>query len=419
MIQVPLELDLGPLFRAAETSLPTQSGHWPGWRDWHGIDIRYRAWRGPLLLAMQGEVLQAQAHVRYQLEARKDLIGGLGLSAGCGVDEPPRQALIGLLARVDWGPDWSLHPRFRVLPTRELDRCEVTLADIDISPLVGRVFEERIEASLRAGVAALVPRLQGLRGEAARLWQALQSPRQLMPGLWLRIEPLGLALAPLQGSGSRVQTAVLLALRATISGDAGPARVPIALPSLVPYRPAQPGLNLALGLQLHYPQVSAVLGERVSGQILTLDGRQVRLSAIELGAQGEDLVLAADLAGDVIGRLTIMARPVFDPASQTLRLDRLDYVFDAADSDQGLIAGLFYHKIRERIEREANALLAERTGGLREALGAALAGELPPELAPDLSALRVSDLGIVVRETGLGLTGSLAGPLRLGVAVAP
>jgi hypothetical protein len=56
---------------------------------------------------------------------------------------------------------------------------------------------------------------------------------------------------------------------------------------------------------------------------------------------------------------------------------------------------------------------------LRDVLGAALAEELPPELVPDLSALRVGDLEIVVRETGLGLTGSLTGPLRLGVAVGP
>jgi len=418
-IQVPLDLDLGPLFQAAETSLPTQTGHWPGWRDWHGFDTRYRAWRGPLLLTMQGEVLQAQAHVRYQLEVRKDLIGGLGLSTGCGVDEPPRQALIGLLARLDWGPDWSLWPRFQVLPTRFLDRCEVTVAEIDVSPLVGRVFEERIESSLKEAMGTLVPRLHRMRGEAARLWQALQTPRELMPGLWLRVEPLGLALAPPQGTGSRVQIAVWLALRATLSADAGTPRAPIPLPPLVPYRPAQPGLNLALRLQFDYPQVSAVLRERLAGQTLTLEGRRVSLSGLELGAKGEDLVLEAKLTGDVAGRLSLMARPAFDPIAQTLRLEQLDYVFDAADSDQGLIAGLFYDRIRARIESEANALLAERTRGLREALGTTLSKELPPELAPDLSALRVSDLEIAVRGTGLELTGTVAGPLRLGAPARP
>jgi hypothetical protein len=414
VVQIPLEVDLTPLFEAAESALPTQVGSWPGWRDWHGIDTRYRAWRGPLQLAMQGEVLQAQAHVRYQLQARKGLIGGLGLSVGCGVDEPPRQALIGLLARLDWGPDWSLQPRFRVLPTRFLDRCEVTLVDIDVSPLVGRVFEERIESSVRGAVATLGPRLQHLRGEAARLWQALQAPRELTPGLWLRIEPLGFALAPPQGNGSRVQTAAWLAFRAAITPDGGPVGATQPLPPLVPYRPTRPGLELALGLDLDYARVSAVLGERLAGQTLTLEGREVRFEGLELSAKGEDLVLVTRLIGDIPGVLTVLARPGFDPAAQTLRLEELGFSFDAADPDQGLIANLFHDRIRERIESEANGLLAERTRGLTDALEALLAADLPPALAPDLSGLQVTGLRIGVRETGLDLTGSVAGPLRLG-----
>ncbi|MGE5155161.1 MAG: DUF4403 family protein [Bdellovibrio bacteriovorus] len=419
IVQVPLELDLAPLFKAAESALPTQIGSWPGWRDWHGIDTRYRAWRGPLQLSMQGETLQAQAHVRYQLQARKSLIGRLGLSVGCGVDEPPRQAMIGLLARLDWGPDWSLQPRFQVLPTRFLDRCEVTLADIDVSPLVGRVFEERIESSLREAMATLGPRLQGLRGEAARLWQALQTPRELAPGLWLRIEPLGFALAPPQGAGSRVQTAAWLAFRAAIASQGGPVGYPRPLPPLVPYRPAKPGLELALGLELDYGRLSAVLGERLAGETFVLEGREARLEGLELGAKGEDLRLVARVSGDIAGRLTLLARPGFDPAAGTLRLEDLGFIFDAADPDQGLIAGLFHERIRERIESEANRLLAQRSRGLMDALQARLAADLPPALAPDLSGLQVKTLRLGVRETGLDLNGSVAGPLRLGATARP
>ena len=416
VVQVPLELDLQPLFAAAESSLPTQTGHWPGWRKWHGIDTRYRAWRGPLRLEMQGEVLQAQAQVRYQVQARKGLIGGLGLSAGCGVDEPPRQALIGLLARLDWGPDWSLHPRFRVLPTRFLDRCEVTVASIDISPQVGEVFEERIQSSLGEAMRVLAPRLSRLRGEAARAWQAIQSPRELAPGLWLRVEPLGLALAPPQGLGSRVQTAVWLAFRATLSGDGGPGANPSPLPPLIPYRPAQPGLNFSLALTLDYPRVSAALRERLAGQTLDLEGRQARVEGVSLSGRGDDLVLAVDLAGDLAGRLTILGRPAFDVASQTLRLDEVGFVYDAANPDQGLIANLFHDRIRQRIESEVNALLAERTRGLQDALASNLAQGLPPSLVPNLRGLRIADLRIQVGDTGLNLSGSAQGAMTLGAA---
>lgn len=414
VIQVPLELDLGPLFGAVESALPTQAGQWPGWRKWHGIDARYRAWRGPLGLSMQGEVLQAQAHVRYQLQARKGLIGGIGLSAGCGVDEPPRQALIGLLARLDWGPDWSLHPRFRVLPTRFLDRCEVTVADIDVSPLVGRAFEERIESSLRQAVVVLAPRLQDLRTGAARAWQAMQAPRELAPGLWLRVQPLGLALAPPQGSGSRVHTAVWLAFRAALSGDGAPTAAATPLPPLVPYRPAQPGLRFAIGVTIDYPRISSALTDRLAGQTLEIAGKQARIGKVDLTGRGEDLFLTAELSGDLAGRLTLMALPGFDTAAQILRLEEVDFVYDAANPDHGMAASLFYDQIRDRIETQANTLLAERSQGLQDALGANLAKGLPPDLAPDLSNLRITDLKFKVGETGLTLDGSAEGVLTLG-----
>jgi len=414
MIQIPLELDLGPLFETAESSLPIQAGHWPGWRKWHGIDARYRAWRGPLWLAMQGEVVQAQAHVRYQLQGRKGLIGDIGLTAGCGVDEPPRQALVGVLARFDWEPDWSLHPRFRVLPTRFLDPCSVTVADIDVSPLVGKVFEERIEKTLRKAMRALEPRLTHLRGEAARAWQGLQRPRELIPGLWLHIQPLGLALAPPRGAGSRVQTAVWLALRARFSDDPRPATAPTPLPPLVTYHPSRPGLHFALELELDYPTVSAALSERLAGQSAELQGQTARLGGVSLSAKGGNLVVATEVSGDLAGRLTIRARPRFDTATQALRLEDVDFVFETVDPDHGLMANLFYDRIRARIEAEANTLLAGRSKGLHDALAATLASGLPPNLAPDLSNLSIAELRFSVGEAGLTVAGTADGVLDLG-----
>jgi hypothetical protein len=414
LVQVPLELDLAPLFRAAEASMPAQAGYWPRWKKWHGIDARYRAWRGPLLLAMQGGVLQAQAHVRYQLQARKGLIGDLGLTVGCGVDEPPRQALVGVLVRLDWGPDWSLHPAFRVLPTRFLDRCGVTVADIDVSPLVGKVFEERIEATLREATRTLAPRLTELRGEAARAWQALQASREVTPGLWLHVTPLGLALAPPQGAGARLQSAVWLALRARLSADPAPPSAPTPLPPLVPYRPAQPGMRFALGLGLDYAKVSAALSGRLAGQTAEVPGgRMARIDDVRLSAKGEDLMLDVALGGDLAGTLTVMARPGFDVAAQTLRLEEVGFVFDAADPAQGLMADLFHDRVRARLETEANRLLAARTEGLRDALAATLAEVVSPGLAPDVSGLRVAELRFGVGEAGLTVTGSLEGVLRL------
>jgi len=414
VVQVPLEIDLTPLFSAADAGLPSRAGDWPRWRDWHGIEARYLAWRGPLWLAMQGDMLQAQAHVRYSVQARKRLLGALDIEAGCGVDEPPRQALVGLSARFAWGPDWTLRPGFRVMPTRLLDRCEVTVASIDVSPLVGRVFEDRIKDSLADAMRAIRPRLEQTRAEAAGAWRALQTPHELAPGLWLQVQPLGLALAPPRGAGARLQTAVWLAFRASVGGGAPPGVAATPLPPLVPFVPDQPGLRFGIALDLDYPSIAAALSERIAGRQVEIQDRDVRIESVGIGARGQDLVVEASLVGDLIGRIEIMARPGFDTDRQALRLDDLDFVLDAEDSDPSLMVNLFYDRIRALIETQANGLLAERSSGLRDALEDVLSGVLPEELAPDLSGLRLSDLTIEVRDTGLRLKGSAGGSLTFG-----
>lgn len=414
VVQFPVAIDLTGLFAKADAALPTQAGPWPHWETWHGLKIRYQAWRGPLALAMRGPVVEAQAHVRYRLQARKRLIGGLGLSAGCGVDEPPRQALIGAMARLDWAPDWSLHPRARVLPTRPLDPCEVTLADIDVSPLVGRAFESRLEEALGEALRGLAPRLAAMREEAARAWLGIQTPRELAPGLWLHAQPLGVALAPPRGAEVRLDTSLWIATRLTLSADASPAGPPVPLPPLVPYRPLEPGLRFVLSLDLDYADLSRALANRLAGQRLEIQGRTATLDSLVLRAKGEDLVLEARVGGELAGQLTLIGRPGFDPESGSLTLDGLDYVFDAEDPEIGLAANLFYNAIRDRIQESANRLLAERTADLGGALRTLITGSLPAAVRPDLSGLRLAALTFTVGETGLGIGGSAEGVLGLG-----
>lgn len=182
------------------------------------------------------------------------------------------------------------------------------------------MFEGRIAESLTGTMRALAPRLQRLRAAAEGGWQDLQRPPDLAPGLWLHVQPLALALAPLQGTAARVETAVSLAFRAALFADARPGGTPTPLPALVPYRPAEPGMRMVLGLELDYPRLSAALSAQLRGQTLELSGRRAEITALDLTTQGENLVVSATLSGDLPGRLTIMPRPAFDATTQALRL---------------------------------------------------------------------------------------------------
>jgi hypothetical protein len=419
LIEVPIDLDLRPLFRAADQHLPTQAGHWQTWRDWHGIQTRYRAWRGPLSLSMTGDLLQAHAHVRYWARARKHVIGSLDISAGCGVDEPPRQALIGLVARLAFAPDWTLRPSFRVLPPHFLDGCEVTALGIDVTPILGEVFEDQLEEALSRAMDDLRPRLAELQWQAVRLWESLQDSMEIAPGLWLTASPLGVALAPPMGRGDRLHTALGLALDLRLDAGRPNAAAKRPLPPLQPFLPRGEGVRFDLTLALDYAALGDALGRQLAGRPIEVEGKQVQLQGIGLGAKGGDLVVSAQLTGAAPGRITIMGRPAWDAAAGAVRLTDLGFVFDAEEADQGLAAELFYERIRSALDRASNDLLQARTGQVRDGLQAALAHALgpalPAEAGVNLSGLGLRDLSIEVGEGGLRLRGSAGGHLKVAV----
>ena len=417
LIEVPIRIDLAPLFRAADARLPQEAGHWQGWEDWHGIKTRYRAWRGPLTLNLSGDLLQAQAHVRYWARARKDIIGGLGLDTGCGVDEPPRQALIGMVARLAFAPDWTLRPSLRVLPPRFLDACEVTALGIDVTPILGDVFTDRLEATLQEAMGELGPRLMGLRGQAARLWAALQEPMLLSPGIWLTARPLAVALAPPQGQGARLDTALGLALALAVQAGDPPSAGALPLPPLQAFLPRGDGVHFDLPLALNYATLGQALSRQLTGQTIVVEGSTVAIRGLELGAKGGDLVLTVHLAGAAPGVLTLMVRPGWEAKTGSLHLTDLGFVFDAEDPDQALAVGVFYERIRDALDNAANALLRERTGDVRAALQAGLGRVLArAELTGaelDLSGVTLRDLRVEVETAGLRLTGSAGGQVRV------
>ena len=419
LLEIPIQIDLRPLFRAADAQLPREAGHWQSWRDWHGIQTRYRAWRGPLSLRMEGDLLHVQAHVRYWARARKHVVGGFDLDAGCGVDEPSRQAFIGLIARLGFAPDWTLRPSFRVLPPRFVDGCEVTVLGIDVSPILGEVFEDQLEATLRRAMDGLRPRLGELRGQAEGLWAALQEPMEIAPGFWLSTTPLALALAPPLGRGDSLHTALGLAIGLRLAAGAPPLHAKRPLPPLQAFLPRGEGVRFDLSLELDYGGLGQAIGGQIDGRIFEIEGRQVTVEGVGLAAKRGDLVLALGLTGSVPGQLTIMARPSWDSESGEVRLTDLGFVFDAQQADQDLAAGLFYERIRAALDRAVNTLLQANTDGLRDRIQAALTRTLGPALPVgatlDVAGVVLRDLVIEIGEDGLRFKGSAGGSLQVAV----
>ena len=413
IIEIPVRLSLDPLTRAAEKALPQQAGHWRTWKDWHGIKSQYRAWRGPLSITVAGDVLTVQAHIRYWIRARKKVLGAINLKGSCGVDEPPRQALIGMQVRLGWGSDWTVKPEFRILPTRFLDRCEMTIANIDVTPLVEKEFRKQMQNSLRAALRTLAPGMNAIREQAQRTWFLLQQPVALGQDYWLMFRPVGVALSGISGRGNDIDAHLAVAMRPALVTGTEPAGKPAPLPPLERYYPRSTGLNLHLGVNLDFASLNRGFSDALAGQSIDLNGRSAGIKKFVLSGSGQEIKARVALLGEVAGTVDLRAKVAYRTETRKLELQDLSFEYDANDPTLGLLAEAFHETIRLSLESAANRALTQQLDRLSERLEAVLANIMPAGVLLDMSALQLRHLQINIEKQGIRLEGTATGSARL------
>jgi hypothetical protein len=412
-IVIPVQLSLDPLTKAAEKTLPQQAGNWSTWKDWHGIKSQYRAWRGPLSITVSGDVLLVQAHIRYWIRARKKVLGAINLKGSCGINEPPRQALIGMQVRLGWGPDWTVRPEFRILPTRFLDRCEMTIANIDVTALVEKEFRKQMQQSLRTALRALAPRMNALQKQAQRTWLLLQEPVELGPDNWLMFRPAGVALSDITGRGKHIDAHLAVALQPALVTGTAPTVKPVPLPPLERYYPRSSGLNMQLSVNLDFASLNQRLSDTLAGQSFDINGQQAGIKKFVLAGSDQEIRARGELLGELAGSIELRAKLVYTAEKRKLELQDLTFNYDAKNATMTLLMEAFHEHIRQALEGAANQALAQYLELLSERLKTVLEKIIPANVLLDMSALQLRSLQIHIVQQTIRLDGVATGSARL------
>jgi len=413
IVEIPIRIPLDGLFEMAEVQMPLQAGNWHDWQKNYGIETKYRAWRGPLYFTLQGELLVVQAHVRYWIKAHKKVLGALNLKSSCGVDEPPRQAVIGVVIHLGWTPDWTLWPEFRVIPTRFLDRCEMTIADIDVTPLIGKEFQNQLEDKMRAALTSLHPQLTALRQQVKRSWRVLQQPVDMGGDHWLLLHPEGIALSPLLGHGDSIDAQLAVVMRPNVVSGSAPVARFRPLPPLMRFYPQGVGLNLLLVVKLNYAELNSAISGLLAAQSIDIGGRQTGIEALEVGGQGREVRVKAKLTDGAAGSVMVKANITFSPEEQTFKLEDLGYTFPPEDPLLAPEARLFYGYIRKALEVAANRQLQRQMNQWKERLLNVLDEIAPEDTGVDVSSLQLSQANINLEEHGISVSGLATGHILI------
>jgi hypothetical protein len=335
VIELPVTVELGPLARFMEQRIPGWIVRREGWERYRDVGVQYGVWRGPVQVAMFGEVLHVQIPVWYWVKARKKVLGSLELSGSCGVHEPPRTALIRLAARLAWTPDGRLVPQGAILPVRYLSPCRMTIAQLDVTPLLDRYVREKLGSMARKALDAQLPRLTDLRRRLQAAWAALGQPLPLGEGAWMLLQPEAVRV--------------------------GSVRLPVRV-------------------ELRYTDVSQALAARLVGRVLKVGTDTLTLSAPAVSASGSRLALSLRVGGSAEGSLTVKGRPVIDADSDMLSLEDLELESRIEDPVADAALGLFRNLILRHLAAHARWHLGAEMESARQRLEESLNREIGSDL---------------------------------------
>jgi hypothetical protein len=252
--------------------------------------------------------------------------------------------------------EWELEsePRVaRVAPVSntDRDRCRLTAFGFDVTDRVMAGARELIEEKAPDIRAAL--RRVDVRSRFEEWWGILSEPIELDDGVWLVLDPEGVAQGETTGSA--------LVLTANTTLTARPRLVLGPRPEM-PRRPIPPldttsvpsGLTIRAVAQAEYAAASQRLDERLAGSSLEISGHPLRIDHLAVsGVGGGRVALEVAVGGAVRGRVFLVGTPQHDPVADEVFVPDLDFDVATANVLVGSINWLAHEGLSEFLRERA------------------------------------------------------------------
>jgi hypothetical protein len=312
--------------------------------------------RDSLDLKMFGERITLFTRLQFRGRVALPGVGGI---ASCGyAPEAMRRAEMRFATNLYWRNDWRLASRATVLAPAILDPCEVTLLRVDATPTMRRIIDGQL-TRLKQQFDSIVPATADLEPAADSMWRLMQRPFAVDSAstIWFNMAPDGVSLAPLNGTGAEVSTAIVLTAHPRITVGAAPQFELRPLPSLTLASPLS-GIHVPLEIELPFDDLSKRATALLAGEVA---GKGITVGDIAVWGVGDSVVVKVNIQGRVSGALYLMGRIGYDVASRSILIGDLRYTIESDSKMSSIKATLGAIRIRRA--------LSEATGHGRLAIG--------------------------------------------------
>ncbi len=377
-IEIPVTVHLEPILRKAEEKVPQEfnSNGWEtvGTSPVGDVGVKYRVWRGPLQMRVNGNQITITVRISYSLAVAHRLKAGIFAGGQtpwmqfgqCGDDgESPRETVFSMKTTLDWTTDWKVRSKTKLLQNLYPNRCGVTALNFDITRAVDGKIRPRLEEAAKL-IDDRIMTAADFKNTAEEAWKKLRSPLQLENNVWLMANPHEINVTAIEGAGDTLTTGISITGTPVITAGRMPGSGIMPLPGLKTGPKANGKFNVALKAELDFDAASDQLFRRLSEKPVKLSGRQVIITSASVYPSNNRCVIQLGMKGDVNGAIFFTGEPVYNEEKGLLYLARLDYTLETENALQTAAEWLLHEDFRNEMRKQAQWSM---DAGLKDAKG--------------------------------------------------
>jgi hypothetical protein len=417
----PLAYDFSAVLRVVERAVPTKFGNLDSVKIVGTDDHRHYAFqaeRGPFTAYAEGNLVHLRANLAYAARGFYKPIIGPTVSGGCGTGKPedrPR-ILLELATPLTLTPNWHLKSQASLVTVEpaskeQRDRCDVTFLHHDVTAKVLEAAKSGISSHL-GDIDKKVADVD-LTEKFTSLWALLSKPIRLADGLWLMLNPKGLAIGRVSGRAHVLNIPVTLEARPEIvTTTSEPVVVADALPPLG-RDTSSGGFHILIDGAIDYTAASSMMDRALTGKTISQAKQSVTVSGVSVAAASKGrLALIVSFKGDANGAVRFVGTPVYDTLAKEITIPDLDFDIETdnplINTYSWLRSDAMRSTFREKAQLPADSALSKGKAlllaGLNRKVGDALT------LTATVSSVSVRGVfvtrgGIVVRADATGKAG--------------
>ena len=279
-------------------------------------------------------------------------------------------------AKINVMPDWRLKTELYYTGLSDGLSDSVRLGMVTIKP---KSLVESVTQPVQKLLAPIIDNKLNdtvrLRDKIAPLWQDAFTPVLVDKNFsaWLKLSPEKIVMSPLSATNNRLRVSIGLVTAAEIIIGPKPASLPARpLPQIQQLVNFDNQFHIQLTANIFFPDLVTALNPILLNQTFG-DDKKITIRSFNLKSNEGKLEINLASTGDFDGELTLVAKPIYNPQSNSLTFDNIEFDTRHAGFLVGVGGWLFNGTIRNVIKEKLNATIVDQLASARLKASAALA----------------------------------------------